>query len=111
MSTALEALARVAATAAATCVYGGEDDLIVLPKLCPILPGEQNDDDVRAIAAIDVLRYLVENYEDTEALGSDSTEPFSGLDHQWTECPGPGCPYHKHCGHDSCAQRRTCLYS
>ena len=62
--TALEALARVAQVAAATCVYGGEDELIVLPKACPVFPGEQGDDGVRAIAAIDVLRHLVENYEE-----------------------------------------------
>lgn len=66
MSRSLEALARVAATAAATCVYGGEDDLIVLPKECPVFPSEQDDDGVRAIAAIDVLRYLVENYEEVQ---------------------------------------------
>lgn len=60
---ALEAFAAAAATAAAHAVFGGGDDLVVLRTACPVLPGEQADDGVRAIAAIDLLRYLVEHYE------------------------------------------------
>lgn len=63
---ALEAFASAAATAAGHVVFGGGDDLVVLRNLCPVLPGEQNDDGVRAIAAIDVLRILVANYESVE---------------------------------------------
>lgn len=40
------------------------DDLLVLPLDCPTIPGEQDDDGVRAIAAIDGLRYLLELYEE-----------------------------------------------
>lgn len=67
MATPLESFARVAATAATYAVYGGEDDLIVPPKNCPVFPTEQNDDGVRAVAAIDVLRYLVANYDENRS--------------------------------------------
>ncbi len=63
---ALEAFSAAAAAAAAYTVYGGGDDLIVLRSKCPVLPGEQDDDGVRAIAAIDLLRHLVANYETEE---------------------------------------------
>jgi len=62
----LKAFSAVAMTAAAHAVYGNEDDLVVLPLACPTLPGEQDDDGVRAVAAIDVLRYLVTHYEDEQ---------------------------------------------
>ena len=62
---ATEALGAAASAAAARTAFGGGDDLIVLRNACPIIPGEQDDDDLRAIAAIDLLRYLVENYDET----------------------------------------------
>lgn len=63
---ASEALARVASTAAANVAFVDGDRLVVLPNACPELPGEQgsgHEDDPRAAASIDVLRFLVADYE------------------------------------------------
>jgi hypothetical protein len=67
----LKAFSLAATTAAAYVVYGDPDELIVLANACPTLPDEQHDDSVRAVAAIDVLRYLVEHYEETQKEDDD----------------------------------------
>lgn len=61
-----EALINVIHTAASIVAYDNPDDLIVLPNACPPIPGEQDDDDLRAVAAIDVFRYVVNQYEDED---------------------------------------------
>lgn len=66
-----EALARVASIAAANVAFVDADRLVVLPKACPEIPGEQgsgHEDDPRAAASIDVLRFLVADYEAREGV-------------------------------------------
>ena len=63
-----QAALTVVATAATEAVAAGQgDDLIVMPLACPTIPGEQDQDGLRAIAAIDVLRHLVETYEESQS--------------------------------------------
>lgn len=62
-----DTLALASQEAARMVVHGDADWLVVLGPDVPHIPGEQGDDDVRAVAAIDVLRYLVETYESEEA--------------------------------------------
>lgn len=57
------ALGRAATAAVTNLVNGDEERLVALEDVCPHIPGEQDDDDVRAIAPIDVLRALVADYE------------------------------------------------
>lgn len=59
---ALAALALLATSAAQQVAAGDPDELVIPMVNCPVLPGEQDDEGVRAIPAIDVLRHLVENY-------------------------------------------------
>lgn len=61
----MNGLVAAATTAAAMVAHGDPDGLVVLRNDAPTLPGTQEDDNVRAIAAIDVLRYLVTHYEET----------------------------------------------
>jgi len=60
---ALAAFALAASNAATNVAAGDPDDLIVLGNDCPKFENEQDDDDVRAIASIDILRELVANYD------------------------------------------------
>lgn len=62
---ALDALETIAVSAMQKVAEGSSDDLIVPMNACPVIPGEQTEDGVRAIAAIDVVRYFVDNYEAT----------------------------------------------
>ena len=56
-------LAAAAAAAAALTADGDGYHLVVLGAGCPAIPGEQGDDGVRAAAAIDVLRHLVDTHD------------------------------------------------
>ena len=71
-TTPMTALLRAATTASEHLIMRTGDELVVLPLKCPPVPGEQDDDDVRAVAAIDILRHLVEVYE---AEQDDDGEP------------------------------------
>lgn len=55
---------QAAAQAAVLCADDDGDALVVLEGDCPHVPGEQGDDGVRAVAAIQLLRHLVDTYED-----------------------------------------------
>lgn len=56
----------VAGEAAKLVARNDGDRLIVLPLSAPNVPGSQTDDEIRAVAAIDLLRHLVAEYEETE---------------------------------------------
>lgn len=73
---ALAALGLLATTAAQQVAIGDPDELVLPMNNCPVLPGEQDDDDVRAIAAIDVLRYLVEHYEENQDRDNNFAGPL-----------------------------------
>lgn len=62
---ALAALGTLAMTAAKHVAVGDSNELLIPMLSCPALPGERDEDGVRVIAAIDVLRHLVENHEQT----------------------------------------------
>lgn len=72
---ALTALGLLVMKAAQNVAVGDPDELIVPMNACPVLPGEQDEDDVRAIASIDVLRYLVEHYESVSSTNDSSPWP------------------------------------
>jgi hypothetical protein len=63
-------LGLVAATAARLVAQGEGEVLVVLPLSTPTITGEQDDDGVRAVAAIDVLHWLTSEYEARET-GND----------------------------------------
>jgi hypothetical protein len=62
----IEQFARAASTAASFVAFGDPDELVVLGDDCPDFPGTQDDDGVRAAAAIDILRFFVAEYEDAQ---------------------------------------------
>lgn len=59
-----EALVALARQAASLVAAGAGDELLVPMLACPPIDGEQADDGVRAVAAIQVLRHLVDAHED-----------------------------------------------
>lgn len=61
--TPADALSQAITVAGYECANGHPDNLLVLANACPEIPGEQTDDDVRTVAAIDVMRHVVNTYE------------------------------------------------
>lgn len=62
--TPADALSQAINVAGYECANGHPDNLLVLAIACPEIPGEQTDSDgTRAVPAIDVLRHVVNTYE------------------------------------------------
>lgn len=78
----------VAVRAAERVAQGEGDDLVVLPLQCPPIPGEQTDDEIRAIAAIDVVRHLMNLYElERDQYDHDHNADFTCTNPLCATCP------------------------